>query len=261
MKEAPLMVNIDTVRFDKRLTPMARLFYAEVCGNVTVNSGCPVNDDYFAKLYDCSARQVRTWRAELKELGYTKEVSDSLGFKYILPSKFNYEEQINTIQVSKEFEVTYYAPDGRAMSSVDDVLKYFYPLIENSQLPQTFQPNTRKFFTAFANTFFNIDYYNKKFTGTRFETTKEFYQYVIQVINPIDIYQKAEDIFLDKYSGIKQITYYVIAVIVNLYKDEFMSKARRKYLALSRKSQREKELEQKQIEEKEKQRSYKRGYT
>lgn len=241
MKEATLLVSLDTARFDKNLSPMARIFYAEVCGNVTVDSGCPVNDEYFAKLYGVSTRQVRTWRMELKTFGYTKELTDKLGFKYILPRKFDYEEQINSLKISKEIKTVYITPDGRKITNVEEALKYFYPLIENSGLPVQFQANTRKFFLAFVNSIFDIDYYNKKFSGTRFETTSDFFQFVIQVINPIDIYQKAEDIFIEKYSNIKQITYYVVTVIVNLYKDEFMSKARRKYLASIRKSEREKQ--------------------
>lgn len=246
MREASLMVSLDSTRFDSRLSPMSRIFYAEVCGNVTVDSGCPVNDEYFASLYGVSSRQVRTWRTELKKYGYTKEQTDKLGFKHILPTKFDYEEQINSLKVQKTLKATYFAPGGQRIENSDDALKYFQPLIESSGIPQTFQTNTRKFFNVLSNILFDLEYFHKQFSN--FETTFDFFQFVIQTIKPVDIYQQAETIFLDNYSNIRQLGYYIVGVLVKTYKDEFMSTSRRKFLMARRKSVQEAKLQDKHLE-------------
>ena len=67
MKEAPYEVHINPIRFDTRLMPMARFLYGEICANITTRHGCPLNDEYFAELWDVTTRQVKKWHAELIE--------------------------------------------------------------------------------------------------------------------------------------------------------------------------------------------------
>lgn len=242
MRESPITVSFDTIRYDKRLSPMARIFYAEICGNISINSGCPINDDYFANLYGVTPRQVRSWRTELKDYDYIFERQDKIvGTKFMFPRKFDYEEQVKTYQIKKKFDVTYTTANG-TISNAEEGYKHFHPLIEASTIPKSYVPSCTQFFDTFINSLFDIDYYNKKFTTSKFETTREFFQYVIDVIDPMDVYQNAQTIFRERFASINQVTYYVIACLVNIFKDEYQAKAEKKFYLSKRRSEKEKQL-------------------
>ena len=235
MKEPPMLVSLDSIRFDTRVTPTARLFYAEICGGVTVESGFKIDDDFWGGQYGVCGRQVRKWRNELKTFGYTREYKDSLGFKYILPTAFDFEKQLNNYKIKKRVHVTYVAPDGRKLTNEEEAYKYFHTIINLSKIPESSKVNMRSFLNAFSSSLFDLDYYNKCFRDRSFSTSREFFQFVIQALRLEEIYLKADYIFKEQFLNIKQIKFYVVATLVSCFKDEFMSKARKKFLAHKRK--------------------------
>ncbi|MDR2342837.1 MAG: helix-turn-helix domain-containing protein [Campylobacteraceae bacterium] len=66
------------VRYDKRLTPAARLFYGELTACATETACVLEKNSYFAELLGVSEQIVQKWLIELKEVGllswgHTKE--------------------------------------------------------------------------------------------------------------------------------------------------------------------------------------------
>lgn len=58
------------VRHDKRLTPSAKLLYAEIAAICNDKGFCDVTNGYFAELYGVSRTSIYNWLISLKENGY-----------------------------------------------------------------------------------------------------------------------------------------------------------------------------------------------
>jgi DNA-binding transcriptional ArsR family regulator len=58
------------VRYDERLTPNAKLLYAEITALCNEKGYCWATNDYFAKLYKVSKTSVSKWINSLKNAGY-----------------------------------------------------------------------------------------------------------------------------------------------------------------------------------------------
>lgn len=72
------------VRYDKKLTPNAKLLYAEVTALCNMNGRCTASNQYFADLYGVSIRSIQQWISKLVELGYlSSEITYKAGTKEI----------------------------------------------------------------------------------------------------------------------------------------------------------------------------------
>jgi len=59
-----------SVRYDKRVTPMARLLYGEITALCNEKGYCWAFNEYFAEQYDCSTRSITKWIGQLSDCGY-----------------------------------------------------------------------------------------------------------------------------------------------------------------------------------------------
>ena len=59
-----------TVRYDKALSPNAKLLYAEITALVNVYGYCFAKNDYFCELYDLSERQIQNNLKQLADRNY-----------------------------------------------------------------------------------------------------------------------------------------------------------------------------------------------
>ncbi|PKL19545.1 MAG: helix-turn-helix domain-containing protein [Spirochaetae bacterium HGW-Spirochaetae-5] len=58
------------VRYDKRLSPNAKLLYGEITALCNEKGYCWASNAYFANLYDVSNRSITSWMKSLKDHGY-----------------------------------------------------------------------------------------------------------------------------------------------------------------------------------------------
>tara|TARA_R100001244_G_scaffold65145_1_gene53942 strand:+ start:797 stop:1432 length:636 start_codon:yes stop_codon:yes gene_type:complete len=58
------------VRYSKKLTPNAKLLYAEITALCNMNGKCTASTDYFCRLYEVSRGAVQNWLKMLDDNGY-----------------------------------------------------------------------------------------------------------------------------------------------------------------------------------------------
>ena len=91
MKEKPNFFAIipSGVRYDKDLTPNAKLLYAEITSLLSMGGECYASNKYFSELYGKNKVTISRWIKELKERGYIsvsytyKEGSNEIANRYI----------------------------------------------------------------------------------------------------------------------------------------------------------------------------------
>ena len=59
-----------SVRYDRRLKPAEKIFYAEITSLADKTGCCYASNAYFCPLYDTTERTVQRWVKHLQELGY-----------------------------------------------------------------------------------------------------------------------------------------------------------------------------------------------
>lgn len=237
--EKMCFVILSLIRYDSRLMPMSRIFYADLCSLITSRRGCPVNDRYFANLYNCSERQVRAWRKELLEYKYIYEKVDlQTGIKYMYPTN-TLEEQIenhNVINKPKMIDITYTTVDGKVLKNANEAKLHYQAVINaKSNLPEDSKNKMMMFLNTFLECIFDSSYLNKKYSGS-FVSTKEFFEFVLQNMTVEEIYAKAMYVYdEDIFPTIRQVDYYILATLSKAYRDEFSSELKHRYLKEKRK--------------------------
>ena len=58
------------VRYNKKLTPNAKLLYAEITALCNMNGKCTASTQYFCKLYEVSRGSIQNWLKMLDDNGY-----------------------------------------------------------------------------------------------------------------------------------------------------------------------------------------------
>ena len=93
------------VRYNKKLTPNAKLLYAEITALCNMNGKCTASTQYFCRLYEVSRSSIQNWLKLLEDNGYiTRDVKYKQGSKEIesryiklvdTPSLKNYTDNTN----------------------------------------------------------------------------------------------------------------------------------------------------------------------
>ena len=63
------------VRYNKKLTPNAKLLYAEITALCNMNGKCTASTDYFCKLYEVSRISIQKWLKILEDNKYINRVN------------------------------------------------------------------------------------------------------------------------------------------------------------------------------------------
>ena len=94
------------VRYNKKLTPNAKLLYAEITALCNMNGKCTASTQYFCRLYEVSRVSIQKWLKILEDNNYIKRVNIyKLGSKEIdkrvitlvnIPTKEKFTDNTNT---------------------------------------------------------------------------------------------------------------------------------------------------------------------
>ena len=76
MKEKPSYYAIipAEVRYSKKLTPNAKLLYAEITALCNMNGKCTASTEYFCRVYEVSRASIQNWLSLLEKNGYITRV-------------------------------------------------------------------------------------------------------------------------------------------------------------------------------------------
>lgn len=104
MKESPSYFAIipADVRYDKKITPNAKLLYAEITALCNAKGNCWATNKYFSELYSVSQTSISKWISSLISNGYIKSEikylkgSKQIDKRYLTIIKHPIEEKLNT---------------------------------------------------------------------------------------------------------------------------------------------------------------------
>jgi hypothetical protein len=121
------------VRYSKKLTPNAKLLYAEITALCNMNGKCTASTEYFCKLYEVSRVSIQKWLKILEDNKHIKRVNIyKQGSKEILtrvitlvniPSKEKLTDNINT-KVYNNTNTTYSNKGRFKKPTLDQVNDY-----------------------------------------------------------------------------------------------------------------------------------------
>lgn len=161
-----------SVRYDKNITPNAKLLYGEITALCNEKGYCWATNEYFASLYGTSTRSITSWISQLLNNGHI-----SVEFIY----KGNKEIESRRIYISETYgkklpegvEEIFYTPRNNFLEGVEEI----------------FQDN---------NTVNNTNEYNENNEQSKFviPSFEEVNQYCIERNNNIDAQQ-----FIDFYES------------------------------------------------------------
>jgi len=77
MKEKPNYYAVipAEVRYSKKLTPNAKLLYAEITALCNMNGKCTASTQYFCRLYEVSRVSIQKWLKNLEDNNYIRRVN------------------------------------------------------------------------------------------------------------------------------------------------------------------------------------------
>tara|TARA_R110000751_G_scaffold61493_1_gene127778 strand:+ start:23 stop:448 length:426 start_codon:yes stop_codon:yes gene_type:complete len=115
------------VRYNKKITPNAKLLYAEITALCNMNGKCTASTQYFCKLYEVSRASIQNWLKSLEDNNYiSRSVTYKKGSKEILSRvvKLTDTPSLNISTDNTNTKVynntnTTYSNKGKSMSKLD----------------------------------------------------------------------------------------------------------------------------------------------
>lgn len=200
--------------YDDSLSPMARIFMAEISMYFGTPVECLDNEMYFAVRFKVTKRNVRRWKKELIDAGYLKSVKNEFGKRVL-----RYEPNIEHRKVDKEMEVIFVTYEGIIIHNTFEALVYFNKYLDRLKLSDNVKGDLRIFCHTFANCLFDEKSYSLQFKNGAV-TSLEFMQYIMAHWKMKIVFNTAMNV-IKKYNGIDNINLYVLSSLAKLYKDEF----------------------------------------
>ncbi len=199
--------------YDERLSPMARIYLAEISKYFGTPVDCLDDNLYFATLFKTTDRQIRNWKNELKSFGYLeqKKSNNRKTLEYI-PDLENHKTPC------EEMTVIFKTTEGKLLTSPIEAIMYFDEVIDQDTTLGKTANALRIVSHVLANSLFDERYYNICLAG--FIVNYEFLQYVVEHFRTDVMFSTAQKI-LRNYTKIKNLNLYVLTAIVNLFKEEF----------------------------------------
>jgi hypothetical protein len=121
------------VRYNKKLTPNAKLLYAEITALCNMNGKCHASTQYFCRLYEVSRASVQNWLKSLEDNNYiSRAVTYKKGSKEILsrviklvdnPSIKNYTDNTNA-KAYNNTNITYSNKGSFKKPTIDEIILY-----------------------------------------------------------------------------------------------------------------------------------------
>lgn len=218
--------------YDERLSPMARIYLAEISKYLGTPVDCLDDNAYFATLFKTTDRQIRNWKTELKNLGYlAQKKSDNRKTLEYIPDLENHK------MPHEEMTAFFKTADGKIITNAMEAIMYFDGVIDQDTSLGKTANALRIVAHTIANSLFDERYYNICLAG--FIVNYEFLQYVVEHFRTDVMFSTAQRI-LKNYTKIKNLNLYVLTSIVNLFKEEFeIAKQNLNYLKMREQFRRE----------------------
>lgn len=240
MEYKPFQIALDLIRYDSRIIPMARIYYAELKSRCISRKGCFKNISLFADLFGVSSRQIENWHNQLISYGYIyDEINKESGLTYTFP-KTTAEQDVENFKAQNKkpikLNIEYTTSDGRVLRNANEAKMYFHAIVDSkTNLPDSVKSKLNMFLNVFATCIFDEEYFNKKYSNN-FVATKEFFEFALQNMTIDEIYPMMSYIFNeDIYIKIRRPDYYILTCICDMFKREYTSKAKHIYMKEKRK--------------------------
>ncbi len=203
--------------YDNRLSPMARIYLAEISKYYGTPIDCFDDDFYFSAIFKVSRRQITNWKQELKKYGYLKTVKFGDGRRCL---EYCPDLQNQLIQGSQR-KAIFLTSDRTLLRNTFEALNYYNSYIDSfTQFSDRIKGYCRIFCHTFANCLFDEQYYNMRMSVNGAVISQEFLQYVVEHFS-LQVAWKTIQSVMRKYSQIEHLTLYVLASISKLYWEEY----------------------------------------
>lgn len=203
--------------YDDRISPMCRIFLAEVSKYYGTPIDCLDDELYFATIFKTNERQVRRWKKELRELGYLRSAKSGTGRRII-----EYVPDIqNHISEHGEMRVVYRTAEGKFLTNTLDALDYYNSYIDKyANFPDKLKGQLRIFCHTFANCLFDEKFINLRMEVSGAILTIEFLQYIVERFSLRVSWETIRRV-MKRYNQIDNLNLYVLASISNIYWSEY----------------------------------------
>lgn len=204
------------VRLDERLTFCARVIFAEIYSNINSWNYCELTNNFFIKNYKLSERAVYSTLEKLEECNYIK-VKRVLGKRriYVINHEVIEDEE-------PKLEISYVV-NNKKINSAETLISYFEKKLDFVSknlyygLSEKIKNGIRTIYLNLTYTAFDESFLTKKIAGELISS--ELIEYIINYVefySLLPLVNKLADI-----SDINNIQIYILASLVNLYKEEF----------------------------------------